>query len=224
MVNCQNCEAPVSPSAERCDNCGAKLLHRRVVFGAARREDFSLTPEEPFEFNEPTSLEEWQFPHRLAPAIIAEPPAEAALAESYGGFFRRALALLVDFFVVALLSAVMGAMAYVGYKVGLAAHQRALSGSTLMPLLTLLTTAGTFLSMSYFVLFHGMDGKTIGKWCLNLRVVGAGKERIGYRRACLRWIASVAFAPLLLGFLWVLWSREKRAWHDYLARTWVIKE
>jgi uncharacterized RDD family membrane protein YckC len=224
MINCQNCEAPVSASAEHCENCGAKLLHRRVVFGAPRREDFSLTPEEPFEFNEPTTLEEWQFPNRRAPATVAEPPVVAALAESYGGFFRRALALLVDFFVVALLSAVMGAMAYVGYRVGLAAHQRALSGSTLMPLLTLLTTAGTFLSMSYFVLFHGMDGKTIGKWCLNLRVVGADKERIGYRRACLRWIASVAFAPLLLGFLWVLWSREKRAWHDYLARTWVIRE
>jgi len=80
------------------------------------------------------------------------------------------------------------------------------------------------LATVYFVLFHGMDGKTIGKWFLSLRVVGAERERIGYRRACLRWIGSLAFAPLLLGFLWVLLSREKRAWHDYLARTWVIRE
>lgn len=222
MINCQNCEAPVLPSAARCEKCGAKLLHQRVVFGAPRREEFDLTPEEPFEFDDTTDAQEWQFSRQLAPAIIAEPPAEAERGQRYGGFFRRALALLVDFFVVALLSGVMGALAYVGYKVGLAAHQRAVSGPTLMPLVTLLTAAGTFLSMSYFVLFHGMEGKTIGKWCLHLRVVGADNERIGYRRACLRWIATVALAPLLLGFLWVLWSREKRAWHDYLARTWVI--
>jgi uncharacterized RDD family membrane protein YckC len=224
MMNCQNCEAPVPPSAARCDKCGAKLLHPRLVFGAPRRADFNLTPEEPFEFNEPTDVGEWQFTNRREPAAIAEPPADAARAQRYGGFFRRALALLVDLFILALFLAVMGAMAYVGYKVGLAAHQRAISGPTLMPFLTLLTAAGTFLAITYFVLFHGMEGQTVGKWCLNLRVVGAGSERIGYRRACLRWIAMVALAPLLLGFLWVFLSREKRAWHDYLARTWVIKE
>ena len=225
MTNCQNCEAPISPSATRCEKCGAKLLHPRVLFGAPRREDFTLTTtEEPFEFNEPTDANDWRFPKQGEPEIIAEAPAEVTHGHRYGGFFRRALALLFDVFILALLSAVMGLLAFVGYKVGLAAHQRAVSGPTLMPLLTLLTAAGTFLSMSYFVVFHGMEGKTIGKWCLNLRVVGAHKERIGYRRACFRWIATVVFAPLLLGFLWVLWSREKRAWHDYLAGTWVIRE
>jgi uncharacterized RDD family membrane protein YckC len=221
---CQNCEAPVSPLAPRCEKCGAKLLHPRVVFGASRREDFSLTPEEPFQLNEPADAVEWQFPNRAEPAAVVEPPAEAPRAPRYGGFFRRGLALLVDFFIVALLAAVMSALAFVGYKVGLAAHQRAISELTLMPLFTLLAAAGTFLAMSYFVLFHGMQGKTIGKWCLKLRVVGADNERIGYRRACLRWIATVALAPLLLGFLWVFWNRQKRAWHDYLARTWVIRE
>jgi uncharacterized RDD family membrane protein YckC len=88
----------------------------------------------------------------------------------------------------------------------------------------LLSTATTVLATGYFVLFHGMEGKTIGKWLLSLRVVGANNERISYRRACLRWLGTVGFAPLLLGFVWVLWSREKRAWHDYLARTWVIRE
>jgi uncharacterized RDD family membrane protein YckC len=221
---CQNCEAPVSPLAPRCEKCGAKLLHPRVVFGASRREDFSLTPDEPFQLNEPADAVEWQFPNRPEPPAVVEPPAEAPHAPRYGGLFRRGLALLVDFFIVALLAAVMSALAFLGYKVGLAAHQRAISELTLMPLFTLLTAAGTFLAMSYFVLFHGMEGKTIGKWCLKLRVVGADNERIGYRRACLRWIATVALAPLLLSFLWVFWNREKRAWHDYLARTWVVRE
>jgi uncharacterized RDD family membrane protein YckC len=131
---------------------------------------------------------------------------------------------LIDCVVVTFLSLVMGLMAYVGYKVGLAAHQRGVTGPTVMPLLTMLSAATTFLAMSYFVLFHGMEGKTIGKWFLSLRVVGAENGAIGYRKACLRWLAAVVLAPLLLGFLWVLWNREKRAWHDYLAGTWVIRE
>jgi uncharacterized RDD family membrane protein YckC len=225
MPKCQNCDAWVEPAAERCEKCGAKLLHRRVVFGAPRREDFNLTPEEPFELDERTAAEEWQFSNRREPPPFVETPPQAARAQRrYGGFFRRGAALLIDCVIVALLSAVMGLLAYVGYKVGLSAHQRSITGPSLMPLLTLLTAASTFLAMSYFVVFHGMEGKTIGKWFLSLRVVGAGNERIGYRRACLRWIAMVALAPLVLGFLWALWSREKRAWHDYLARTWVIRE
>jgi uncharacterized RDD family membrane protein YckC len=31
-------------------------------------------------------------------------------------------------------------------------------------------------------------------------------------------------ASIGLGILWIVWSREKRAWHDFLARTWVVRE
>ena len=223
-MNCQNCERPVPPSAERCDHCGAKLLHRRVVFGAPRREDFILTPDEPFELNELAETEDLNFPNRSETPVVSAPPIRESPAQRYGGFFRRGTAFLIDCMVVALLSLLMGLLAFVGYKVGLAAHQRSITGVTMMPLVTLLTAATTFLAMSYFVLFHGMEGKTIGKWFLSLRVVGGENERLGYRRACVRWIAAVAFAPVLLGWLWVLWSPEKRAWHDYLARSWVIRE
>ena len=46
-MNCQNCDAPVLVSDERCEKCGAKLLHRRVFLGAAKTEDFTLTGDEP---------------------------------------------------------------------------------------------------------------------------------------------------------------------------------
>jgi uncharacterized RDD family membrane protein YckC len=226
-MNCQNCDAPVSPSAQRCEKCGARLLYRRVTFAAPRREDFNLTREEPFELDQPVAGDPWQFP---APAGTPsdkpsdETPVERAGERHYGGFFRRGAALLIDCFVISLLAVVMGLMAYVGYRVGLAAHHQTMTRVTMVPLITMLTTAAATLATIYFVLFHGMDGKTIGKRLLRLRVVGMGNKRIGYRRAVLRWIATLAFAPLLLGFLWVLLSREKRAWHDYLARTWVIRE
>jgi len=226
-MNCQNCDAPVLASAERCEKCGAKILHRRVIFGAPRREDFNLTREEPFELDQPVDIDPWQFPAQAESTSVTpsdEASVEPAGVPPYGGFFRRGAAFLIDGFVVVMLALVMGLMAYLGYKVGLAAHHRTITRATMMPLVLLFTTSTTVLATGYFALFHGMEGKTIGKWLFRLRVVGADHESIGYRRACLRWIGTVVFAPLLLGFLWVLWSRDKRAWHDYLARTWVIRE
>src|SRR5262249_20607911 len=73
----------------------------------------------------------------------------------------------------------------------------------------LFTWAWIGLATAYFVIFHGIEGKTIGKWLLGLRVVGAEQSPVTYRRAFFRWLAMVGFAPLLLGFLWILWSREK---------------
>jgi hypothetical protein len=164
-MNCQNCDAPVSPSAERCEKCGAKLLHRRIVFGAPRREDFHLTREEPYELDEPVEGQSWQFSARgeTPPSFQEDTRIEPAV-RLYGGFFRRATALSVDVIVVALLAMIMGLMAYVGYKVGLAAYDRPVTQSTMMPLVALLAMAATILATAYFVLFHGMDGRTIGKW------------------------------------------------------------
>jgi uncharacterized RDD family membrane protein YckC len=69
-----------------------------------------------------------------------------------------------------------------------------------------------------------MSGKTIGKSLLSLRVVGAEQRPIAYRQAAIRWLATVGFAPIGIGLLWILWQREKRGWHDFVARTWVIRD
>jgi uncharacterized RDD family membrane protein YckC len=71
---------------------------------------------------------------------------------------------------------------------------------------------------------HGLGGQTIGKMLLGLRVVGVERQPPSFRQAALRWLAAVGFAPIGLGFLWVLWQSEKRAWHDFVARTWVVRE
>ena len=235
-MNCQNCDAPVLVSDEHCEKCGAKLLHR-VFMGVPKPENFTLTAEEPAreldEPGEPAAHQEWDFPPRAgsdsgvryrAPVFSTEEKAEPEVR--WGGFFRRVGAFLVDVLVIALLSALMGLMAYVGYKVGLAAHDRPMSRNNAAPLISFLTLAWTALTTIYFVVFHGMEGRTIGKWLLGLRVVGKDQRPISYRRALLRWIGTIGLggASFGLAFLWILWQREKRGWHDLLARTWVIRE
>ena len=123
-MNCQNCQADVPADAERCEKCGAKLLMRRVIFGAPRNQEFTLTAEaEPSELDQPDVSNDWQFPARSEPpAALAEGPSETVPEIRYGGFFRRLGAFVIDFLTILLLSALMGVMAYIGYKVGLAAH------------------------------------------------------------------------------------------------------
>jgi uncharacterized RDD family membrane protein YckC len=226
-MKCQNCESPILPSDERCQKCGAIPLRRRV-FSGGRREDFALTAEEePFELGDTFETEDWQISSERG-STLDRPPAETPRPSTrethWGGFFRRAWAFGLDAIVIAALSIVMFFMCYVGYKVGLSAHGRPLSWEHSAPLIVLLTWAFLGLATAYFVVFHSIGGKTIGKWLLGLRVVGAERSTITYRRAFLRWLGLVGFAPVLLGFLWVLWSREKRGWHDLLARTWVIRD
>ncbi|HEY3165708.1 MAG TPA: RDD family protein [Candidatus Binatia bacterium] len=229
-MKCQNCEALVLASDEYCAKCGAKLLHRRVFPSAPKREEFTLTPEEPSaEFETQTEHDDWRIespPEFAATPQRIEWPSEPIVDVRWGGFFRRMGACLIDFVVIILLFALMGLMAYIGYKVGLAAHDRWISWSNAAPLMTYLTFAWVGLTTAYFVVFHGMEGQTIGKWLLGLRVVSAGQTPLTYRRALLRWIGTVGFGFVSLGlsFLWILWQREKRGWHDFLARTWVIRD
>ncbi len=192
-----------------------------------RREEFALTHEAPFELGESAETEEWRFSNE--PETERNPQAEERIESAtrqirWGGFFRRACACIVDFIVVLALSTLMSYLSYIGYKVGLSAHGRSIGGENSAAFFALLALGGVGLATAYFVVFHGMEGKTIGKWLFGLRVVGAEQRALTYGRALLRWIGWVGFAPLGLGFLWVLWSREKRAWHDILAGTRVIRD
>jgi uncharacterized RDD family membrane protein YckC len=78
--------------------------------------------------------------------------------------------------------------------------------------------------VAYFVVAHGTWGRTAGKALAGVRVVGAAGERIGYPRAIARHFALVLSAlPLLLGFLMVAARADKRALHDLIAGTRVVR-
>ena len=53
----------------------------------------------------------------------------------------------------------------------------------------------------------------------------SGGGPIGYGRAFIRYIGRILSAiPLLLGFLWMLWDKEKQTWHDKFANSVVVPE
>ena len=226
-MQCPKCNSSIHPSEARCPHCGAERPPRRIIFGE-EREEFKLTPEEnSFELGDPPQIKDWHFSQERR-SELSQPVTTTVETLNprgrWGGFLRRAWALLIDAVVLVVLATVMGVLSLIAYKVGLAAHGRSVTWQNAMPLITMLTWGWIGLATGYFVMFHGMEGKTIGKWLLGLRVVGAEEQSVTYKRAFLRWVGIIGFAPLVLGFLWVIWSREKRGWHDFLARTWVIRD
>ena len=82
--------------------------------------------------------------------------------------------------------------------------------------------------IAYFTYFEGgLTGQTIGKRALGIRVYdfGGSGGPIGYGRGFIRWLGRIVSSiPCALGYLWMLWDKEKQTWHDKLATTVVVPE
>jgi uncharacterized RDD family membrane protein YckC len=86
------------------------------------------------------------------------------------------------------------------------------------------------LNGGYTTAFTAASGQTIGKMAAGIKVVGvhstdpAEQERIGFGSAVLRTVAYLASAlPAGLGFVPAFVGRDRRALHDRLAETRVIR-
>ena len=79
--------------------------------------------------------------------------------------------------------------------------------------------------IGYEVYFHGgPTGQTLGKRAMQIRVVDfATGGPIGYGRAFLRFIGRwISGLFCYLGYLWMLWDKEKQCWHDKMANDVVV--
>jgi uncharacterized RDD family membrane protein YckC len=129
------------------------------------------------------------------------------------GLGRRLGAALYDLLLVA--AVVMVAAVPFVWVVGDTAHNAWVRFAFQLYLLTVI-----FL---YYAWFWVRSGQTLGLLTWKLRVVSEGGEKITWARALLRFAtASISLACVGLGFLWILFDRDKRAWHDRLSRTQVV--
>ena len=80
-------------------------------------------------------------------------------------------------------------------------------------------------SIVYITYFEGSpSGQGVGKKLLGIRVIDfTTGGSIGYGRALLRWVGRILSSlPLYLGYLWMLWDKEKQTWHDKIANCVVV--
>jgi uncharacterized RDD family membrane protein YckC len=83
------------------------------------------------------------------------------------------------------------------------------------------------IGIAYFAYFEGSaSGQTPGKRVLKIRVIDYNTGApIGMGRALIRYVARIVSSiPCALGYLWMLWDREKQTWHDKLATTVVVPQ
>jgi uncharacterized RDD family membrane protein YckC len=120
-------------------------------------------------------------------------------------FGRRLVASLLD-----------GILVTIVYWIGFAIGGRALA-----------SIVGIIVSLAYFSYFEGSpSGQTIGKKALGIRVIDfATGGALGFGRGFIRWISRIlSTIPCFLGYLWMLWDKEKQTWHDKIATSVVVPE
>lgn len=163
------------------------------------------------------------------PAEHPLPPGDALYFRA-AGVLRRVSAALIDLTLLLPLCAAVGLLLCValGQPVPRLAE---LSPDLLLAALfdgsiagELLLSVGAALFVAYFCGFHVARGQTPGKKLLGIMVINAYGERPSVARALLRTGAYVLSAlPVTIGFLWVGFDRERRALHDWLAGTYVVR-
>jgi uncharacterized RDD family membrane protein YckC len=112
------------------------------------------------------------------------------------GFWERMGSGFLDVILVSILGAVLGPMA------------------PLTP----------FVALAYFAGMWAWKGTTIGGIVLGLKVVRYDGQAVGFAAALIRALAAAfSIFVLFLGFLWIIWDKEKQGWHDKIAGTVVLK-
>jgi uncharacterized RDD family membrane protein YckC len=141
---------------------------------------------------------------------------------AYAGFGSRLAAKILDG--ILLYVAQLPFMFVLG--VGLGAAQpttpeeiQAQLGSSL-----LLGGLGIVIGVAYSTFFIGRFGATPGKMALKLKVVAPNGDSISYGRAAGRYFGEFLSALVCgIGYLMVLFDKEKKALHDSVASTRVVR-
>lgn len=119
------------------------------------------------------------------------------------GFWRRFAGALIDGILLGIIEAILRAI--IGSGAGTALY--------------------IVIAIVYFTAMIGSTrGQTLGQMALGIRVIDFNTGGpIGYGRAFLRWLVSIVSGlVILLGYLWMLWDREKQCWHDKAANCVVV--
>jgi len=145
------------------------------------------------------------------------------------GFWKRAVAITIDLVFLDLAT-----------KISLFPLERSIGLEDVMPA-DLFTTdtiqakgfllyvvlylfAGLILSSVYFTYFHSVTGQSLGKGLLKIKTIQTSGEPLNFKIAFIRWGGYfISGLAMYLGFLWVLFDKNKQGWHDKIAGTYVVK-
>ena len=140
-------------------------------------------------------------------------PMAVAAPGSYGGFWLRVVAYIIDAIILGIVGGVFSIPLNVNYNDINSASVRTSNGIDLV------------LSFLYFTLLWSYMGASLGQRILGMRVVDATTgQRIGFGKAALRWLGLIiSFFVCLIGVIWVAFDARKQGWMDKIAGTVVLR-
>lgn len=150
---------------------------------------------------------------RLPPRMAAIPGqrADAIVA----GFWIRVLAVLIDYGFFLLLGLAVEVVATLLWDEW-AASSRVFRVSRFV--------FNVLFGFWYYIMFHWLWGQTIGKMVVGIRVVTVDAAPISLPVSILRWLGYfVSALPLLIGYVMAGVRGDKRALHDLIAGTRVVR-
>ena len=75
-------------------------------------------------------------------------------------------------------------------------------------------------SFLFYAWFWTHGGQTLGLRAWRIKVLTLDRKPISWKQALLRFVfAVVSWATCGLGFLWILFDKNQRSWHDHLSKT-----
>ncbi|MBA3395691.1 MAG: RDD family protein [Deltaproteobacteria bacterium] len=163
---------------------------------------------------------------------VLRPSARAASTVHVVGFWRRAVAALVDLAVLIPCALLITLIVSKIAGVHLPPSNLRLLDLDLWIDLALATDPalvmgfGLFVAigLTYLLVFHIVLGHTLGMRLLKIRIIDVYGDRPSPARCaarCAGYLAGVA--TLFLGFLWIAFDSEKRGLQDWIAGTYVIR-
>jgi uncharacterized RDD family membrane protein YckC len=144
--------------------------------------------------------------------------ASAAATTRYSGLVTRAIAAAIDALIIDLAALFVAAVVALILSIFPVTHDT----KTLLAVIG----GGVYLAwaVGYFVTFWSTAGQTPGDRVMRIRVVREDGTLLRPARAGLRLAAAIAGLVLLLGYIPILVSIRRRAFHDWVGGTVVVIE
>lgn len=141
------------------------------------------------------------------------------------GLPRRLAAMFYDFLLcVALLIIVTFIYKLIQMAVLGSERLKQLSDSGALDGDPLLSTLLFFSLFGFFAKFWTYKGQTLGMQVWGLRIQNADGTAINLWQAMLRFLIAIAsWLCLGLGYLWMLWDKQGRTWHDIYSESQVVR-
>ncbi|KYC45644.1 MAG: RDD family protein [Candidatus Methanofastidiosum methylothiophilum] len=142
------------------------------------------------------------------------------LSREHAGFLPRFVAWIIDLIIFGVIGWIVSIPFGTNYGYGYGMGYDA--GFNLGGIGTAITA---LISLAYYVYLDGMQGATIGKRVMKLKVIGTnGAMPIGPVPGFIRWLIKAIPILNLVAYIFILFDSQKQGLHDKIANTFVVKE